>query len=905
MLPDRAVLFRAILGAWIAALGMGPACAVADLIESATMLGWIKATFYYSDYYDVELRRPGTVSLDVAHSGGGQFVGSMTFAGGKRSLIDIACHASGPSFRYSEFKAGIQYYFRVVRADPDAPLMPVWVTIDAKTEASVTAASGYAPPVATAVVEFRSSPSDSWRLLCSAFASQAKPHSIELFEDSRIVPVGSVASLYLGASGYYLERNPTQRGELQVVADPIIAIDRTQTVLVRGVEVPAYQVYDIEMSDGFLPAYGTPFRWINPVGGSFSVAENWEGPAGPAVPPADADVEFTSLSGGRVFLVTLDQPRTLAGISIVDADVTLELAGHQLDNAGPIFIGQTGPERGLLRLSNGRLTTLGPVRIGTTADVDGVLQIDPGATLDAGTINAGGSGLSGRGTIVLNGGTLRALGVQLQSNRAALNFDSGNMVLDGGFSDFATGSTIVVGNGTDPARLDIVSGSVSFSDGLRLSANATLAFGGGSLRTASLAADPGSTIVWTAGQWAHEAPLTLGPGQPLGEHLLLDAGKGLRAEGGLHLGSSASLSLTGGELFAETLTSDAGAQLQYSSGTLTLNQGDIVVGRPVSGPGGSPVATLANTADSWTAGNWDTPGSLKIEEGYTLRQAAGSIRSTGLLVEGTFDYGGLGVDEAGQGKLELILFGNPLNTIVIGNGPGPAINGRTLAKIGSEGHIHLYGGSLRVDPGFSVNLLPKSNPWEASDPAIYAESISLAGTLRLEEGAYLSAGQLSIEETGTLSGTGIVFGLVVNQGLVSPGSSPGTLEISGDYQQTPEGTLVLEIAGPEQFDSLIVYGGVTAAGTLHIVLRDGYVPGPSDSFPLIKSGWMDGDFEHVLISGGDLLLQMSPGGLVVQGVPEPSTAVLLLLPAALMGMRLVRRRRDDERALGKTDRTTA
>ena len=55
------------------------------------------------------------------------------------------------------------------------------------------------------------------------------------------------------------------------------------------------KLYSIEMSDGFLPANGKPFRWINPAGGDFAEAVNWRTFDGPTVPQEDADIEFVAL----------------------------------------------------------------------------------------------------------------------------------------------------------------------------------------------------------------------------------------------------------------------------------------------------------------------------------------------------------------------------------------------------------------------------------------------------------------------------------------------------------------------------------------------------------------------------------------------------------------------------------
>ena len=143
----------------------------------------------------------------------------------------------------------------------------------------------------------------------------------------------------------------------------------------------------------------------------------------------------------------------------------------------------------------------------------------------------------------------------------------------------------------------------------------------------------------------------------------------------------------------------------------------------------------------------------------------------------------------------------------------------------------------------------------------------------------------------SLGGEGSVLGNVSNGGSVGPGASPGELTIDGDYQQTADGELVIEIAGsaPGEFDVLNITGQADLAGTLRIEL-DGYAPPPGEQFLVMKYASHLGGFGTVLPPGG-LQAQLdydAPGGLTVTLVPEPATLVLLALGACLP---LRRRRR--------------
>jgi T5SS/PEP-CTERM-associated repeat protein len=82
------------------------------------------------------------------------------------------------------------------------------------------------------------------------------------------------------------------------------------------------------------------------------------------------------------------------------------------------------------------------------------------------------------------------------------------------------------------------------------------------------------------------------------------------------------------------------------------------------------------------------------------------------------------------------------------------------------------------------------------------------GTLTVRASGTVN-GNVTINATGTLSGDGTINGIVVNNGgTVSPGASPGTLTINGDYQSNG-GKLVLEVAADGAHDVLSIAGTAT------------------------------------------------------------------------------------------------
>jgi len=156
---------------------------------------------------------------------------------------------------------------------------------------------------------------------------------------------------------------------------------------------------------------------------------------------------------------------------------------------------------------------------------------------------------------------------------------------------------------------------------------------------------------------------------------------------------------------------------------------------------------------------------------------------------------------------------------------------------------------------------------------------------------------------GTISGIGeldvslIGSGLLLNQGSVEPGDSPGILTVDGDYDQTSTGELVIEIAGTTaggQYDRLVVTGDATLAGELTVLLDGSFTPAPTDEFIIMTGASITDRFANadtaVPVSGRgwfDVTYTSTDVRLTNFQVPEPTSMIALLLGAGA----LLRRRR--------------
>src|SRR5207248_439728 len=99
---------------------------------------------------------------------------------------------------------------------------------------------------------------------------------------------------------------------------------------------------------------------------------------------------------------------------------------------------------------------------------------------------------------------------------------------------------------------------------------------------------------------------------------------------------------------------------------------------------------------------------------------------------------------------------------------------------------------------------------------------------------------------GTLGGAGTVDGSLGNAAVVDPGVSPGVLTVTGEYFQTPGGTLMVRVADPSRHTRVDVGGTAHLAGALDIETLAGYQPTSVDELELIRHpAGEDGEFDVV------------------------------------------------------------
>lgn len=131
--------------------------------------------------------------------------------------------------------------------------------------------------------------------------------------------------------------------------------------------------------------------------------------------------------------------------------------------------------------------------------------------------------------------------------------------------------------------------------------------------------------------------------------------------------------------------------------------------------------------------------------------------------------------------------------------------------------------------------------------------IQTAGQTLLNGGGITSTSFNGLQiNGGMLGGIGMAdCDVDIDGGTMSPGLSVGEFVVGGDYMQTQDGTLEIEItgAGFGEFDVLTVGGSATLDGNLNVSFVNGYVPPAGSTFQIIAALDVEGEFADITASG--------------------------------------------------------
>ncbi len=283
------------------------------------------------------------------------------------------------------------------------------------------------------------------------------------------------------------------------------------------------------------------------------------------------------------------------------------------------------------------------------------------------------------------------------------------------------------------------------------------------------------------------------------------------------------------------------------AGNLELASGGILVGN------GGTLNTAGTGALKWSGGKMQS--TVKLGAQHKMKIVDGAAKTLAGKIEnaGTVEWSG---SESVVGAPDTSLTNFASGAVDIqGDVQLPAD-----ASITSSSHLPKFinEGLLKKSAGAGSSSLAVSFTnsgtvtVESGTLGIGSTFVQTAGSTSLDGGNISAAGSMTING-GVLAGTGVINGNVLidsdhTNAIMAPGHSPGSIIINGNYTQTTDGTLNMQIAGltpGTQYDQLIVNGTATLAGSLNLEMLNGYLPKAGDNYQLMTYYSSVGQFASV------------------------------------------------------------
>jgi len=357
---------------------------------------------------------------------------------------------------------------------------------------------------------------------------------------------------------------------------------------------------------------------------------------------------------------------------------------------------------------------------------------------------------------------------------------------------------------------------------------------------------------------------------------------------GSHVGEELNVGVGGnGTTGTANLSGDATVMttglVQVSNGTMNVTGNAMVQSdnEVWIGQGGGQSATLNQDsgvveADTWIAiGRDSSTGVVNLSGDAVMRKLnVGTDNSDGSFITvGALGTGGSGTlniqDDATVSSDTGMVLNETAGQAGTVNQSGGTV---TLHDFTPQGFQPTYGQSLNIDPnGHGLGV------YNLSGGTLSTETVLVGG------GMFNMTG-------GTFSATNFMGNLTQGGGTVSPGDSPGTMTVTGNYSLN-SGDLFIELDGlaaGTEYDQLVVTGDVSLAGDL--TLDVGFAPSLGAMFTIIDNqgaNAVSGMFSQgASISSGAHLFGINYAGgdgndVVLTVVPEPTGLALIAVAAAL------------------------
>jgi hypothetical protein len=262
-------------------------------------------------------------------------------------------------------------------------------------------------------------------------------------------------------------------------------------------------------------------------------------------------------------------------------------------------------------------------------------------------------------------------------------------------------------------------------------------------------------------------------------------------------------------------------------------------------------ADLTINTFNWLGGslNADGPGSntVTVTTAMDIRTATAKALSyyvqpgRSLISHGTATWGGASI--TGQGGATIRNHG----TLTLTNDAGLAWGGSGAAPILDNKGIFAKSGGSGASPFSSATI---SN---TSAFSINSGSINFGSFFQTSGNAFLNTNFASSSTVqilaGSFAGQGSVAGVLYNNGVLSPGASPGFIS-AASFTNSPTAVLNVELGATNapgtNYDQVRVSGLATLGGTMNVTLANNFAPELSNTFTVMTYGSRSGTFPTIV-----------------------------------------------------------
>ena len=480
-------------------------------------------------------------------------------------------------------------------------------------------------------------------------------------------------------------------------------------------------------------------------------------------------------SGGVASATTLGSGATQFVSSGGAASGTVVSGGTEYVSSGGAAFDSVVVSGGLQSISDGGAAA------GTTISSGGVQNVSSGGLALSTTVNGGTQNVSSGGaasSTTINGGMQN---VSSGGTASSTTINGGTQNVSSGGA--ASGTSI--NNGIQTLSGGVATNTVVTSSGIQ---NVL----GGGIASATTVGNGGAQFVSGASAFATTvtsggAQYVSSGGSAVGATVLSGGAQSLYAGGaasGTSVGSGGSQSVFSGGVATATTVNNGGTQLVTS--------------------GGTAIGTIVNSGGIQTVNSGGLMSGTVVSAGGEQSVAAGGVALGSVISSG-------GVQAVSSGAVvqpTAVRQGG----VILNNGTVVFDPTSTTTFDGT-----LTGNGAVLQQGVGTTILTADNH------AFTGTTTLTSGTLMVGDTANRNAslgGNVAVTSSGALRGHGTIGGSVTDNGVLAPGGSIGTLTIGGNYAQSNNGLLVIEVS-PTSGSQLRVQGSAALGGGLQILFDPG------------------------------------------------------------------------------------